>query len=38
LFKKISEIFVGHLPGEISYIDVHCSKKLKLKKQTLTIS
>ena len=26
LFKKVSEILVGHLPGEVAYINVHCTK------------
>jgi len=26
LFKKIPEILIGHLPGEVAYINVHCTK------------
>ena len=26
LFKKVSKILIGHLPGEVAYINVHCTK------------
>jgi len=26
LFKKVPKILIGHLPGEVAYINVHCTK------------